>query len=81
MSEFADKIAHPDSQPVSEDLERIEGHALAAIFQPVEVDPIQAGEFGKLVLGDSFFAADCPDSLPNEPVDVLQVSRLLAYNQ
>ena len=43
---------------------------MAAILQPVEMHTIQAGEFGKLILRDSFPAPKCPDSLPDEPVYV-----------
>jgi hypothetical protein len=54
-SELSDEIARPDSQRVGDDLKRIERHALASILQPVEMSAIQAGEFGKLILRDSFF--------------------------
>src|ERR1039458_5004174 len=54
VSELPDKIAHPDSQGVGDDLKRIERHALASILQPVEMNAIETGEFGKLILRDSF---------------------------
>ena len=53
-SELPDKIAHPDPQGVGDDLKGIERHALASILQPVEMNAIQAGEFGKLILRDPF---------------------------
>ena len=53
-SELPDKIAHPDPQGAGDDLKGIERHALASILQPVEMNAIQAGEFGKLILRDPF---------------------------
>lgn len=78
-SELPDKIAYPDPQGVGDDLEGIERHALASILQPVEMNAIQAGEFGKLILRDPFLRAQPPDSFPNCPVDVLQALRLRVY--
>ena len=78
-SELPDKIAHPDLQGVGDDLKGIERHALASILQPVEMNAIQAGEFGKLILRDPFLRAQPPDSFPNCPVDVLQPLRLRVY--
>jgi hypothetical protein len=75
-SELTDKIAHPDAQRIGDDLKRIERHALASILQPVKMNAIQAGEFGKLILRDSFLQAQSPDSFANCPVDVLQQLRL-----
>ena len=77
-SELPDKIAHPDLQGVGDDLKGIE-RALASILQPVEMNAIQAGEFGKLILRDPFLRAQPPDSFPNCPVDVLQPLRLRVY--
>lgn len=78
-SELPDKIAHSNSQRVGDDLKGVECHALASILQPVEMNAIQAGEFGKLILRDSFLRAQSPDSFPNCPVDVLQPLRLRVY--
>lgn len=83
-SDLSDQIAHPDPQRVGDDLEGIERHALAPILQPVEMNTIQAGEFGKLILRDSFLHAQFADSFPNRlvdvcPDDVLQPIRLWVY--
>lgn len=72
------QVAHPDFQRVSDDLQRIERHALAPILQPVEVHAIQTGKLRELVLSDSLFSAYCSDSLANESIDILQCSRVLA---
>jgi hypothetical protein len=52
-SDPSEQISDPDPQRVGDDLEGIERHALASILQPVEMNAIQAGEFGKLILRDS----------------------------
>jgi len=78
-SKLSEKVANPDPQGVGDDLKRIERHALASILQPVEMNTIKAGEFGKLILRDPFLQAQSPDSFPNCPVDVLQQLRLRVY--
>jgi hypothetical protein len=79
--EIANQVMHADFERVGNDFERFERHALVSVLQPVNMHTIQAREFGKLFLRDALLAADCPDSLPNESVDVLQEFRLLMYTR
>jgi hypothetical protein len=72
----SNQIANRDLQSVGDNLQRIERHALEPILQPVEVHSIQTGKFGKLILGYSLLDPNCPDSLANGSIDVLQQSRL-----
>jgi hypothetical protein len=74
LSKSTYEVAHPHTQSVGNDLERVQRHTLKPVFNPVEVHAIQASQFCKLILRDSSAATDCPDSLPYESVYVLQNS-------
>jgi hypothetical protein len=71
-SGIADKIAHRDIECVRDDLQRVQRHALAAVFQPVQMDAIEAGKLRKLILRDPLLASQRPDPFADGPVDVLR---------
>ena len=65
-----------DIERDGDNLQRAEGHALLPAFEPIEVGPVEPGEFRKLILGDPLSLADFSDAFPDCSVDVLQATRL-----
>lgn len=53
----------PDAHPerITDDLQSSHGHTLAPGLQPVQMDPIQAGKFGELILREALPRADLLD--------------------
>lgn len=77
--EVPHKITNPYTKGVRYQFQGTEGHALAARFEPVEVDAIQARHIRQLVLGDVLALTDQTNPFPDQLLDVLISIRLLAY--
>jgi len=69
-----------DTECVGNQLQRLQGHALLASLQPIQVGPVQAGRFGELVLRESLRLPQFRDAFPHHGLNIrLQSIRLWAY--
>jgi hypothetical protein len=71
-SDIPNQVPDPYAQRISDGLERAQGHALTAAFNPVNVSAIKAGTFREDDLGQAFFFPQFADDRPDNDLDVLQ---------
>ena len=76
---IAHQIANSDFERIGDNFERAQRNALLARFEPIEMRPVQAREFSKLILCKATSHADLPHLRSNLCLWALQTTSLWRY--
>jgi hypothetical protein len=69
--EVANKVSDPNTERRRNLFQGSQGHALLAAFEPIHVSTVEAGELGKLILGDTLLFSRGLDIFRYDPLNIV----------